>query len=61
MNNALMDIQELAIYLNIKKRTIYNYVQKGEIPHYRIGNKTIRFDYSKINKWLETMENLKWI
>ena len=54
-----MDIQELAIYLNIKKRTIYNYVQKGEIPHYRIGNKTIRFDYSKINKWLETMENLK--
>ena len=38
MNNALVGIKELAKYLNIKERTIYQYVQKGIIPHYRIGS-----------------------
>ena len=60
MNNALIGIKELAKYLNIKERTIYQYVQKGLIPHYRIGssrNALIRFDYDKIDAWLKTMEN----
>jgi excisionase family DNA binding protein len=57
MNKRLIDIKELAKYLNIKDRTIYQYVQKGIIPHYRIGGGSkgiIRFDYNQIDKWLET-------
>ena len=57
MNKRLIDIKELAKYLTIKHRTIYQYVQKGVIPHYRIGGGSkaiIRFDYNQIDKWLET-------
>jgi excisionase family DNA binding protein len=44
--------KELSQYLNVKPKTIYSWVNKGEIPHYRIG-KTIRFRKDEIEKWLE--------
>ena len=60
MDKRLLTIKEVGIYLNMNIRTLYSYVQKGIIPHYRIGssrNALIRFDYDKIDAWLKTMEN----
>ena len=46
-----MTAQELSSYLNINVKTIYYFVRKGSIPHYRIG-KLVRFRQDEIDKWL---------
>tara|TARA_R110002096_G_scaffold398568_1_gene594705 strand:+ start:169 stop:399 length:231 start_codon:yes stop_codon:yes gene_type:complete len=55
----LIDIKELSKYLNINDRTIYSWVQKEMIPHYRIGGSRgmVRFDYPTIDKWIESKKN----
>ena len=32
VDNALMTLEELAEYLRVKKRTVYDWVKKGKIP-----------------------------
>ena len=53
----LLTIDDVANYLNIKKRTIYKYVQENYIPHIKINKKVIRFEIAKIDNWLETLKN----
>lgn len=52
----LLTISEVALYLNIRQKTIYAKVSAGEIPHYRIG-RLIRFRIDEINAWLEDCKN----
>ena len=33
----ILDLQEVAEYLGLNKRTVYNLVRKGEIPGTKIG------------------------
>jgi putative molybdopterin biosynthesis protein len=33
----ILDLKEVAQYLGLNKRTVYNLVRKGEIPGTRIG------------------------
>jgi len=58
--NKLLTIDDVANYLNIKKRTIYKYVQENYIPHIKINKKVIRFEIAKIDNWLETLKNSSW-
>jgi excisionase family DNA binding protein len=49
----LMTIDEVAGYLRVKKRTVYDWVKKGKIP----AMKTVglwRFRRDRIDQWLET-------
>jgi len=49
----LMTIDEVADYLRVKKRTVYDWVKKGKIP----AMKTVglwRFRKDRIDTWLET-------
>ena len=55
--NKLLTIDDVANYLNIKKRTIYKYVQENYIPHIKINKKVIRFEIAKIDNWLDTLKN----
>ena len=51
---GLMTIDEVAGYLKVKKRTIYDWIKKGRIP----AIKTIgqwRFKKDKIDQWLESL------
>ena len=48
-----IDIEELADYLKVKKRTAYHLVETMQIPHYRVG-RLIRFKLSEIEAWMET-------
>jgi len=57
MQEKLLTIEEVSEYLNIKKRTLYKYVQENYIPHVRINKKVIRFQIAKIDNWLETLKN----
>ena len=49
--NKLLTISEVAVYLNMKVKTIYAKVESGEIPHYRIG-RLVRFRLAEIDAWL---------
>jgi excisionase family DNA binding protein len=52
---ALLTIRQLADYLNIKRSTLYAWVEQGFIPHYKM-NRLIRFKKEEIDAWLEKME-----
>jgi|TARA_R100000406_G_scaffold79538_1_gene60625 excisionase family DNA binding protein len=46
-------ISEISDILNVDYRTIAKRVTSGEIPHYKLGHKTIRVRIEDFNKWLE--------
>ena len=47
-----MTLQEVAEYLQIKERTIYDWAQKGQIPAFKLGN-VWRFKREDIDLWIE--------
>jgi excisionase family DNA binding protein len=55
---SLMTIDEVAEYLRVKKRTVYDWVKKGKIP----AMKTVglwRFRKDSIDNWLEEDASVK--
>ena len=56
MNNSLMTIKDIAEYLQVKERTIYSWINKGIIPHYKLTNKVVRFNMNEVNEWLSSKE-----
>ena len=53
---ALMSLPEVARYLNMKERTIYDWAQTGRLPAFKLGA-TWRFRRSEIDAWLETQRS----
>ena len=56
MNEQTLTINELAKYLNVTERTIYNLLERGELPGFKVGANW-RFRREDINKWIE--QNMK--
>lgn len=52
MNETLLNIKELSIYLNINKKTIYRLISDGTIPAIKIGG-SWRFNRRVIGNWIE--------
>ena len=50
---ALLTIDEVADYLRVKKRTVYDWVKKGKIPAIKTVGQW-RFKKVSIEEWLET-------
>ena len=50
--NPFLSINDLSKYLGIKPKTLYSWVAKGILPHYRIGG-LIRFKRKDIDRWVE--------
>ncbi len=48
----ILTIPEVAAYLKISKAKIYLMVQRGELPHIKIG-KNVRVRQSDLQGWLE--------
>jgi len=48
-----LSINELSEYIGIKPKTLYSWVAKGVIPHYRILG-LIRFERYEIDIWLKS-------
>ena len=48
----LKTIKDISKYLNVKERTIYSWINKGIIPHYKIES-MVRFNLNTINEWLK--------
>jgi putative molybdopterin biosynthesis protein len=48
---ALLNVRELAAWLRLKERKVYDLVARGEIPHTRVGAK-ILFTPAEVERWL---------
>jgi len=50
---SLMDVEELANYLKLRKQTIYNWLNQNKITGIKVGG-VWRFDKRDIDKWLRS-------
>ena len=55
-NGALMTIDELANYLKVTRRTIYEWLKLHKIPAVKLVGQW-RFRRDKIDQWLEKQES----
>ena len=53
LNHEMMNIEEVAQYLKMSERAIYDWVKSGKIPAFKLGN-TWRFKKSEIIGWMES-------
>jgi len=53
----LIDIDELADYLRLKRQTIYNWLHQGKISGIKVGG-VWRFDRQDIDSWLKSKKRL---
>jgi len=51
MEDSILTLEEVAKYLRVSERTVYDWSQKGEIPAGKIGT-VWRFKKSEIEKWV---------
>ncbi len=51
MGDDILTIEEVAKYLRVSERTVYDWAQKGEIPSGKIGT-VWRFKKNEIEKWV---------
>ena len=59
----IMNVQQVAKYLNIAKQTVYGMTSRREVPYYKRGNR-LYFQKSDIDEWLlstrrKTIEEIK--
>ena len=52
MNESVLTIKQIAEYLNVTERTIYNLLQRGELPGFKVGM-AWRFRIEDIDKWIQ--------
>lgn len=53
----LINIDELAEYLKLKRQTIYNWLNQGKISGIKIGG-VWRFDRRDVDAWLKSSRRL---
>lgn len=53
--DRLLNVEQLADWLQVKPRTIYQWVHEGYIPVIRLGA-LIRFNQSSVTGWLKDRE-----
>ncbi len=53
--SRLMDIEELADYLCLRKQTIYNWLHQRKMTGIKVGG-VWRFDRQEIDKWLKSLQ-----
>jgi PTS system nitrogen regulatory IIA component len=51
MNDDILTIDEVAQYLRVSERTVYDWAQKGDIPSGKIGT-AWRFKKTELEKWV---------
>lgn len=49
----LLDVEDLAKYLKLRKQTIYNWLNQRKITGIKLGG-VWRFDKNEIDKWLKS-------
>jgi len=52
-DKVLLNVKQVAEFLQLKESTIYSWAQDGKIPAIKIG-RTWRFRRSDLDEWLES-------
>lgn len=52
-NDNWIGIEEVSVYLGVKKDTVRNWIKKTDIPAYKIG-KLWKFKRSEIDEWVKS-------
>lgn len=53
----LIDIDELADYLKLKRQTIYNWLHQGKFSGIKVGG-VWRFDPKEVDTWLKSKRRM---
>jgi len=48
---AAVDVKAAARFLGVSPSLVYAYVERKQIPHYRMMGRSIRFSLSELEKW----------
>ncbi len=48
----VMDIRQVAQYMNVSEGTIYNMVELYGLPQFRFTNKCLRFRRAYVDRWM---------
>lgn len=54
--NDIFDIKELAEYLQVTTKWVYQQTHLKTIPHLKLTNKQLRFRKKDIDNWLNTLK-----
>ena len=46
-----VDVKTAARFLGVSPSLVYSYVERKQIPHFRIMGRAIRFSISELEKW----------
>lgn len=46
-----VDVKTAAIFLGVSPSLVYAYVERKQIPHYRMMGRAIRFRISELEEW----------
>jgi excisionase family DNA binding protein len=60
MNQSLLTVEDVASYFSVSDKTVYSWVGKGLIPHYKLGGKVIRFKEKEVAHWVESQKHKKF-
>jgi|TARA_R100001224_G_C3968119_1_gene131531 excisionase family DNA binding protein len=52
IETTLLDINQVARYLNVSPRTVRRLMKVKNLPHLKVGSKLVRYNKSQIDKWL---------
>ena len=52
IETTLLDINQVAEYLNVSPRTVRRLMKVKNLPHLKVGSKLVRYNKSQIDKWL---------
>lgn len=54
--NKPLTVKEVAELLEVSVDVVYDMVRKKKIPHFRVGNRLIRFQADSIQRWMNEQE-----
>ena len=52
----LINVLQLSEMLNVKRKTIYDWVHNDKIPYYKLG-RCLRFDFDEVLKWIRSKKH----
>ncbi len=56
MNDEIMTIQEVALYLKLNEKTTYRLASEGKLPGFKVGG-SWRFKRTDLEKWIEEQKS----
>ena len=53
---SMVGVKAAAAFLGVSPSLVYAYVERNQVPHYRIG-RSIKFRLSELDEWLKRFHN----